>query len=517
MKVNNLWLALLFIGSLCLAELKLPAIFSNGMVLQRDHQIAIWGWADPGYEVSVYLPGQQKKVKAGADGRFMVRLNKMNASADPQTLVIKSGDDSIEIKNVLIGEVWLCSGQSNMLWPVSKAMNFDQEKASAHYPEIRMFLTDLKANINPQDDCTGSWKMCAPETVGNFSATAYFFGREIHRELGVPVGLIRSAWGGTRIEAWSPMASLEKFPGVMRSKELQDKRAESYTEEKAAKKYNADMKKWHARAGKAKAAGKKLPRKPRKSMDPHKNQNYPANLYNAMIHPLVPYSMRGAIWYQGEANAHSAEQAILYRDLLENMVVQWRKDWGGQFPFYAVQLVNYKKPQEKPVEDTGWAFIRESFLKFHKEVPKAGIAVTIDVGMEKNIHPTNKQAVGYRLAQQALAKTYGKKVVPGGPIYKSMKKDGNKIVVKFDDVGSGLVEQGGTPLKTFAIAGDDKQFVAAQAAIVDNTVIVSSSEVPDPVAVRYAWADNPSECNLFNKEGFPASPFRTDNWPPSAE
>ena len=249
----------------------------------------------------------------------------------------------------------------------------------------------------------------------------------------------------------------------------------------------------------------------------HGMQNYPANLYNAMINPLVPYSIQGAIWYQGEANTKSIDQSILYRDLIENRVVEWRKDWDDKFPFYAVQLVNFKKPQEQPVEDTAWAFIRESFLKFHKEVPNAGIAVAIDVGLGKNIHPTSKQAVGYRLAQQALAKTYKKDVVAGGPIYKAMKKDGNSIVITFKDIGSSLVEQGGDPLKTFAIAGADKRFVAAQAVIVDGTVVVSSSEVADPVAVRYAWANNSVGCNLFNKEGFPASPFRTDNWAPAAK
>ena len=287
----------------------------------------------------------------------------------------------------------------------------------------------------------------------------------------MPIGLVRSCWGGTRIEAWSPMESLAQYPAVM----------------KYRTRTNA------------------------------KSQNYPANLYNAMIHPLIPYGLRGAIWYQGESNAKNLENAILYRDLLENMVVQWRSDWGDDFPFYAVQLVNFKKPQQQPVENTPWAAIRESFLQFSKEVPNTGIAVGIDVGEANNIHPKNKQEIGRRLAQQALAKTYTKKIIAGGPIYKSMKKDGNKIILIFDDIGSGLMEQGGASLKTFAITGKDKKFVAAQAVIVDGTVVVSSPEVSDPVAVRYAWADNPVGCNLFNKEGFPASPFRTDDWPLIAE
>lgn len=499
------------------AELKLAALFSDGMVLQRDQQVAVWGWSDPDVEVTVSFAGQEHTAKAGPDGKFMVRLEKMKASADPSSLKIVSGADSAEVQNVLVGEVWLCSGQSNMQWPVQRSKDFENEKATADLPLIRMFLTDLKADIELQKDCTGSWKVCSTDTVGDFSAAGYFFGREIHRELDVPVGLIRSSWGGTCIEAWSPMASLETFSSVMERKAEYDKTAKTFNEEAEEKRHAQALEEWKAKVEQAKEKGKKEPRRPRKQIHPHKNQNYPANLYNAMIHPLIPYGMRGAIWYQGEANAHSTDQAILYRDLLENMVMQWRKDWSDEFPFYAVQLVNFKKEQVEAVEDTPWAFIRESFLKFHKEVPNVGIAIGIDVGEANDIHPRNKQAIGYRLAQQALVKTYGKDVVPGGPIYKSMEKDNNKIVIKFDDIGSGLVEQGGEPLKTFAIAGEDRKFSPAQAVIVDNTVIVSSADVSDPVAVRYAWADNPARCNLFNKEGFPASPFRTDEWPAATE
>ncbi len=506
------FLAVLAIGTSSFAELKLAALFSDGMVLQRDQKVAVWGWADPGAEVTVSFAGKDTTVKADADGAFMVRLKKMKASKEPRSLKVVSGVDAVEVKNVLVGEVWLCSGQSNMQMAVKGADNFDKEQAAANHPLIRMFLTDLKANAELQKDCTGSWKVCTPGNVGAFSATAYFFGREIQRDLDVPVGLIRSCWGGTRVESWTPMASLEQYPPVVEYKAAEDAKAAKFDAAAEEERYSKALDAWKAKVKTAKANGKKTPRRPKKRIHPHQSQNYPANLYNAMINPLVPYSMRGAIWYQGEANAHSIDQAILYRDLLENMVVQWRQDWNAEFPFYAVQLVNFKAPQQKPVEDSGWPFIRESFLKFHKEVPNAGIAVTIDVGMEKNIHPTNKQAVGYRLAQQALAKTYKKKIVAGGPIYKSMKKDGNKIVVKFDDIGSGLVEQGGKPLKTFAIAGADKRFVFAQAAIVGDTVVVSSADISDPVAVRYAWANNPVGCNLFNKEGFPASPFRTDEW-----
>ena len=505
-------LAVLAMGVSCFAELKLAAVFSDGMVLQRGQKVPVWGWADPGSEVTVAFGGQVKTVKAGQDGTFMVRLKKMKASAESRSLVVESGKGRVEVKNVLVGEVWLCSGQSNMQMAVSQAKDFDREKAAANDPQLRMFLLNLKADIKPQDDCTGSWKLTTPDNVGAFSATAYFFGREIRKELGVPVGLIRSAWGGTCVEAWSPMVSLKQFPAVMQYKAGMDAQAGAFDAAAEDARFAKALEQWKQKAAQAKADGKKAPRRPKKRANPHRSQNYPANLYNAMIHPLVPYGIRGAIWYQGERNAHAVDGAILYRDLLENMVVQWRKDWGTKFPFYAVQLPNFKKEQVAPVEDSEWAFIRESFLKFSKEVPNTGIAVGIDVGEAKNIHPKNKQAIGYRLARQALAKTYEKEAVPGGPVYQSFEKDGDKIVVKFSDAGSGLVAQGGGPLKRFAIAGEDKVFVEAQAVIVGDTVVVRSDKVSDPVAVRYAWADNPTGCNLFNKEGFPASPFRTDDW-----
>ena len=507
----------LFVAHATLAELQLAHLFSDGMVLQREQPVPVWGWADPGVEVTVTFGGQELTTTVGEDGKFMVYLKDMQASADPQVLKVLSGGEEIEVRNVLVGEVWLCSGQSNMQWPVKNAKDFGEEQPAAKYPNIRMFLVDLVTANEPQKDCTGSWNVCSPENVGEFSATAYFFGREIHKELGVPVGLIRSCWGGTRIEAWSPMESLKQFPAVMQYKEQQDKGAAAFDEAVEVKRFEKQMQQWKLQVQKAKSNGGKPPRRPKQKINPHQSQNYPANLYNAMIHPLVPYGIRGTIWYQGEANADTVDGAVAYSGLLENMVTQWRKDWGIDFPFYAVQLPNFKSAVDAPVQDSGWAFIRESFLKFSREVANAGMAVGIDVGEADNIHPKNKQPIGYRLARQALVKTYGKDGVPGGPVYRSMKKDGNKIIIQFDNVGSGLVEQGGNPLKTFAIAGADRKFVAAPAAIVDDTVIVSSEQVPDPVAVRYAWSNNPEGCNLFNKEGFPASPFRTDDWSPAGE
>jgi len=506
-------LGALALGVSCDAELKLPSIFSDGMVLQREQRTPVWGWAGPGADVTVSFAGQRRMAKADKAGRFMVRLEKMDASKELRPLVVSCGTESAEVKDVLVGEVWLCAGQSNMRMYVDEAKDFDQEKAAANHPQIRMFVDISSPNIEPQSDSRGSWKVCSPETVGKFYATAYFFGRDIYRELDVPVGLIACAWGGTCIETWTPAASLEKFPSVMASKAEEDAKAKTYDEAAEKVRYAKRLEEWKKRDGQARAEGKKEPRKPRMKKDPHKSENYPGNLFNGRVHPWIPYGIRGAIWYQGECNSYAMDRALLYGDLLENMILQWRKAWDAEFPFYAVQLPNYKTPQVDPVEDDPRAFVREGCLKAMKELPKVGMAVTVDIGEIKSNHPKNKQEVGRRLAQQALAKTYGRKIVAGGPIYEAMKKDGDRIVLKFGDAGSGLVAKDGN-LKTFAIAGADRRFVEAQAVIVNDFVVVRSAEVAEPVAVRYAWAINPSECNLFNKEGFPASPFRTDNWPP---
>ena len=509
--MKRLWIGLsvVFLAVSSFAELKLPALFSDGMVLQRDQNVPVWGWADVGAEVTVSFAGQTQKATADQTGKFMVRLEKMDASAEPHLLKVTTETESAEVSDVLVGEVWLCSGQSNMQWPVFRALDFEKERAAASHPLIRMFLTVEVTSQKLEEECSGSWKVCAPETVGGFSATAYFFGRDLQAVLDVPVGLIRSCWGGTRIESWMAPEFLSQYPDAVARVEQLEKQALSFDQEAEDEKYIRLKAEWD----KAKLEGTPPPSRPWPKTHPHKDPNYPGCLYNAMINPLIPYGMRGAIWYQGEANAGPVDQALEYRTLLDEMVTEWRTDWDDEFPFYAVQLVNFMEPQKKPSETSGWVMIRESFLTFHKEFTKAGMAVGIDVGEETNIHPSNKQAIGKRLAHQALVKTYGKDVVAGGPIYESMKKDGGKIVIKFSDIGSGLVEQGGAPLKTFAIAGADQKFVFAQAMIVGETVVVSSAEVADPMAVRYAWANNPVGCNLFNKEGFAASPFRTDDWP----
>lgn len=347
--------------------------------------------------------------------------------------------------------------------------------------------------------------MCSPETVPGFSAVGYFFGRELHKELNVPIGLIHTSWGGTPAESWTRRGALESVPDCMPILERFDEAMAKYPE--AKKKYDESMIAWKEDVKKAKAEGKNPPRRPGAPFGPG-NPHSPAGLYNAMIAPLIPYSIGGAIWYQGESNAGRAYQ---YRKLFPAMITNWRKDWGqGDFPFLFVQLANFMAVDPEPV-DSAWAELREAQL-MTLALPNAGMAVIIDIGEARDIHPKNKQDVGKRLALWALGKSYGKKQVYSGPIYKSKRTEGNKITLEFEHVGGGLAAGGGEPLKGFAVAGADRKFVWADAKIDGNTVIISSDEVSEPAAVRYGWANNPV-CNLYNKEGLPASPFRTDDWP----
>jgi sialate O-acetylesterase len=350
--------------------------------------------------------------------------------------------------------------------------------------------------------------MCSPETVGSFSAAGYFFGRELYKEIKQPIGLIHTSWGGTPAEAWTSPAALQENPGLEPILTRYKEALAAWPKAKA--KYDEDVAKWKEAAQQAKTDGKQPPRMPGAPMGPG-NPNCPSGLYNGMVAPLIPYTIRGAIWYQGESNAGRAYQ---YRDLFPTMIKSWWNAWGqegqGDFPFLFVQLANFMDPKEEP-GDSSWAELREAQL-MTLDLSNTGMAVIIDIGDTKDIHPKNKQDVGKRLALWALANTYSKDVVYSGPLYTSMTKKGKTIVLSFDHLGGGLVAKGGEPLKGFALAGADKKFVWADAKIEADKIIVSSDKVADPVAVRYAWADNPV-CNLYNKAGLPASPFRTDTWP----
>jgi sialate O-acetylesterase len=489
------------------AKITLPALFSDHMVLQADREVPVWGWADAGEEVTVAIAGQVKKAKADVNGKWSVKLDSLK-SGEALTLTVKGGN-TITIQDVLVGEVWLCSGQSNMQMTVNGAKDSATEKAAANFPKIRMFREASTVATTPQDHCKGSWEICSPATVGGFTATGYFFGRELHKSLGVPVGLINSSVGGTAIEAWTSLEAQNDKPQLKPIFQSWANKARDWDPAKAQAQYEKQMAAYKEAAAKAKADGKPAPRAPRKPVDPRLESNHPTNLFNAKIAPLIPYAIRGAIWYQGESNAGNL--AALYQFQLETMIKDWRSRWGeGDFPFAWVQLPNYRKPQAQPVETSTWAVVREGMLKT-LELPNTGMAITIDVGESNDIHPKDKQDVGKRLAMWALAKVYGQAVAASGPLPAGHKVNGSEVVLSFTCTDGGLTAKG-APLKGFAVAGADRRWENAEAKIVGDKVIVSSPDVKEPVAVRYAWADNPN-ANLYNGAGLPASPFRTDDWP----
>jgi sialate O-acetylesterase len=500
---------LLLIGvvSVAAADVTLPAMFADHMVLQREIALPVWGWADAGEKVTVSLCGQTKTATADSEGKWSVTLTAIEAGG-PHKLTVQ-GNNTIEIADVLIGEVWLCSGQSNMAMTVSRSANFEEEKAAADHPRLRMLTVTRATADTPQERCDATWQVCTPDTVGSFSATGYFFGRELHQELDVPVGLINSSWGGTPVQAWTCLKAQKVLPELKPMLADWEQRIANYDPEAAKASYEKQLAAWKERAKAARESGKKPPRRPRAPVDPKVSPHRPASLFNGMIAPLVPYAIRGAIWYQGESNAGSGS-AQLYGLQLATMIKNWRKVWDqGDFAFEWVQLPNFRAPQTEPIETTGWVIVQEEMLKT-LAVPNTGMAITIDVGEADDIHPKNKQDVGKRLALWALGTTYGKDIVYSGPIYKSMRKADGKIVVEFDHCGDGLAAKDGK-LKGFVIAGEDQQFVFADAEIQGNKVVVSSPDVKKPVAVRYAWAQNP-DCNLQNSASLPASPFRSDEW-----
>lgn len=635
------------------AEIKMSPLFTDNMVLQQKSDAPIWGIAEPKAKVTVKTSWNKASYTAVADeaGKWMVKVSTPKAGGPYSMTVTEQGAQPITIKNVLIGEVWICSGQSNMQMPVkgnwAKVTNCDEEVANAKYPKMRLISVERLTSSKPEDNFTtygNGWMECSPENVAEFSATAYFFGREIHKKRGVPVGLIHTSWGGTTIEAWMSKEALAGVKDLGSQAEMvsgwpatrEERRAKSqgavdawnrlsntfddafvqfsdFSEEKFDDSRWDNMKlpgnlervysgfdghvlvrrtvdipaawagkeiKMHiggvddkdftyfngtqiggeqgwnkarvytiagnlVKEGKTTVAirimdksgnggisgndqsfylegpdGSKISLagnwKSKKDADYSCMPARPVNmynepywstvLYNAMIAPLVPYSIKGAIWYQGCSNDDRAYQ---YQDLMRLLIADWRDKWGYDFPFYITQLANYTKRQTQPTEST-WAELREAQLMAARTVPNTGMAVTIDIGEANDIHPRNKQEVGRRLALQALNKTYGMQVACSGPVYESYEIDGNVIRLKFSSVAGGLVVKG-DKLEGFTIAGADHKFHWAEAKIVGNCIEVSCKDVPKPLAVRYAWAHNPLG-NLYNTTGLPASPFRTDSW-----
>ncbi|HOZ45451.1 MAG TPA: sialate O-acetylesterase [Candidatus Hydrogenedentes bacterium] len=484
------------------AELTVPSIIGDHMVLQQGKRLPIWGKADPGQAVVVAIAGKEAKAVADDQGRWQVKLPKL-PFGDPLEMTISAGDTSLTFSDILVGEVWIGSGQSNMQWTVQDSNNAAEEIAAAAHPNLRLFYVERTVATEPQENCNGAWTACTPETIPGFSAALYYFGRDLHKELGVPVGLIHSSWGGTPVESWTSHAALNAEP---MAKPILDRWQETLRNyPAAAEAYQKQMEEWKAAAEKAKAEGKEAPGQPGAPTGPGHPWT-PSGLYNAMIAPLVPYAVQGAIWYQGESNAGRAFQ---YRTIFPLMIEDWRNAWNDSISFYFVQLANFYDRDAEPVESE-WAELREA-QTMTLDLPKTGMAVIIDIGEAKNIHPKNKQDVGKRLALNALAKDYHKSIPFSGPMYDRMRKKSGNIILSFDHTDGGLKAMGGEPLKGFAIAGADRKFVWANAKIDGNKVVVSSDQVADPMAVRYAWANNP-ECNLYNGVGLPASPFRTDDW-----
>ena len=489
------------------ANVTLPDVISDAMVLQRDRAVPIWGKADPGESVTVKFGNQSRTAVAGGDGKWTIRLSPMRASAAPQTMVVE-GRNRIELKDILVGEVWLVSGQSNMQRLLSETANGEQAIAGANHPGIRLFNVSRQVGFKHAPPPLGVWQACSPESVKEFSAAGYYFGVELEKELNVPIGLLNSSYGGSQAEAWTPveylLASPDLKPAVDRTKIWDEERPRVKAD------YDEAIKKWRVEADKARAAGAR-PQPSPAVPDALREYRVASSIYDGMIAPLIPFAVRGAFWYQGESNEARAQQ---YGLLLPTMIRAWRERWGeGDFPFGIIQLPNYRDPKPDPADEP-WSFIREAQRQTAMTVRNTGLIVTIDIGEARDIHPKNKLDVGRRMVRWALAEVYGRKITSTGPMFQSSKIAGSKIVLTFDEAGAGLKIRDGDKLDEFAIAGVDHKWVWAEAKIVGrNRVEVWSPEVAQPLSVRYAFNNNPKHPNLTNETGLPASPFRTDDWP----
>lgn len=481
------------------AEVQPHPLFSEGAVLQRGQKVPVWGAAAEGEKVTVTIQGQTATT-VSREGRWRVDLPALEPGG-PFEMTIE-GQNRITLKNVLVGEVWICSGQSNMDMEVVSVDRAEEEIAAAHHPQLRLCKVPRQAADQPQSTIRVAWQVCEPRTVGRLSAVGYFFARDLHAALKVPVGLIDAAYGGTPAEAWMTPEALRSRPEFQPI--LDEYAAQVQDSPRAMAQYEAELAAWKIAAAEAKQAGRALPLAPSIPMGPF-NFRRPSGLYRGMIAPLVPYAMRGVIWYQGERNTPRAAQ---YRTLFPALIADWRKLWPqGDFPFLFAQLAPFGAPLRDPRE-SGWAELREAQLLTSQTVPHTAMAVITDVGDEKDIHPKRKQPVGARLALAARAIAYGEDIAYRGPTYRAHEIRGDRLVVSFTDVGQGLVCRGDR-LEGFAICGPDRKFVNAEAEIVGDRVEVHAPQVPQPVAARFGWANYPV-VNLWNKDGLPASPFRTD-------
>lgn len=508
-----------FFATLCLcavtarADLRLPAFFSDHMVFQRDAPIPVWGWADPGSEVVAQLGAEAAKavtVKTGDDGRWSAKLPAEAATASGLDFTVTAGGKTITLKDVLVGEVWLCSGQSNMEWSVSASLNAAEEIAAAKYPAIRQMKIDHLTAATPQEDVKSAWQVCSPETAGQFTAAGFFMARELHRELGVPIGLLNSSWGGTRIEPWTPVEGFGKVPALASiHAQVMNTLPSSEPYQTALKVHLDAVATWQKAATEAleqKTAAPVTPSFP-PSLVPLTAHTAPTTLFNAMISPLVGYGMRGAIWYQGESN--HAEP--LYPEKKLALVTGWREQWGiGDFPFYFVQIAPWQYGNEDPSILPRFWEAQAACLT----IPETGMVVINDIGDPNDIHPKNKQEVGRRLALHALKNDYGRpETVASGPVFKELVVEPGRLLVKFDNAAGGLKSRDGKPLTHFEVIGETAEFVAATATIEGaDTVVLSAAGLKEPVAMRYAW-HKLAEPNLANGAGLPTSAFRAGTVP----
>ncbi len=499
---------LIALSTFAVAEIKMPAFFSDKMVIQQETGANIWGNADANQEVKVSFGGQVETTKSDKDGKWTVQLKGLKASAKGAVMSIEAGKDKKQINDVLVGEVWIASGQSNMEW---KMTGSDNKAAIAKDNDdlLRVYVSGNTTSIEESTDFAGTWKGTKPENTGSFTAVGYEFAKALREKLNVPVGVIECSWGGKPVQAFVSDEALKACPEAAVMLAGKAKAVQAYDPVKAKANYEKAMVSWKAAVAKWGDAKKgKKPRQPRLKNHPALSPNMPSAIYNGMIAPIVGYSARGAIWYQGESNARG-EQATLYGELLECLIQDWRKRWGSDLSFYYVQLANFEKWSDKQ----GWVNVQDEMRRLlddsNSKTGNIGMAVINDIGNPTNIHPGNKHDVGQRLARWALNKDYGMKdVIVSGPLYKTHTVKGSAIEITFDHA-NGMKSRDGKPLGSFEIAGADNQWKPAEATIAGDKISLANKEVSKPTQARYAWKINPTDANLVNGEGLPASCFIT--------
>ena len=494
---------IIFSGQLLDAQIDMPGIFGDHMVLQQKQDNPVWGWADAGEKITVSINGQRHSTEANAKGYWRTILKPIPVGG-PYKLNIEGANSQFYFDDVMVGEVWICSGQSNMGWPLALTNGGELAILTANHPNIRLISVPQVGTQEAQDDFDGAWTKCSPETVKNFSAVGYLFGRRLSDALDVPIGLIDNAWGGSAAEAWVNREVLEKdvrFDGLIKRWEEMEG---SFNFEEEVSNWERKVVEWEGVPKEERTEAK--PRRPRNILT---GNHRPSNIYNGVLLPTIGYGIKGVIWYQGESNAGRAYQ---YRDLFPLMIENWREEWKqGDFPFYYVQLADFQNESEDP-GDSNWAELREAQSMTLERLKNVGEAVIIDVGEGRDIHPRNKHTVADRLARIALSRDYKKEIQYRGPTYQSMELVGNKIIIKFNNVGQGLYSFDTRAPQGFTIAGGNQKFVNAMAKIVDkSTMEIWSDDIAIPASVRYAWAQNPI-CNMYNRDGLPMTPFRTDDW-----